>query len=75
MKRIVTLILVFTALIVNTQRTMFAGNTNSILSSSITDWSLNTTKAISLEAWINYNPRTDLQFYFTDAWANFRFGF
>jgi hypothetical protein len=49
--------------------------TNKFSSTSINNWNINTTNAISVETWIKYTSNGGLQFYFQDAALNYRFGF
>jgi len=49
--------------------------TNKFSSTSINNWNINTTNAISVETWIKYTSNGGLQFYFQDVALNYRFGF
>lgn len=57
----------------------FAFNSNNTInkfsSTSINNWNINTTNAISVETWIKYTSNGGLQFYFQDDALNYRFGF
>jgi hypothetical protein len=48
---------------------------NKFSSTSINNWNINTTNAISVETWIKYTSNGGLQFYFQDAALNYRYGF
>lgn len=48
---------------------------NKFSSTSINNWNINTTNAISVETWIKYTSNGGLQFYFQDDAINYRFGF
>lgn len=48
---------------------------NKFSSTSINNWNINTTNAISVETWIKYTSNGGLQFYFQDDALNYRFGF
>jgi hypothetical protein len=49
--------------------------TNKFSSTSINNWNINTTNAISVETWIKYTSNGGLQFYFQDDAINYRLGF
>ena len=47
---------------------------NRFSSTSINNWNIRNTNAISIETWIKYTSTGGLQFYFEDAALNYRFG-
>jgi len=47
---------------------------NRFSSTSINNWNISTTNAITIETWMKYTSTGGLQFYFEDAALNYRFG-